>query len=249
MKSKKKKINIVIPMAGSGKPFLQAGYTFPKPLIDVNGKSMIQLVAESLRPSVPHQFIFVCRKEHYDQFSLSEIFDRAVGKKYSVIQLTAPTQGAACSVLTAADLIDSDDDLIVANADQVVDIDIDEFINSARRSRSEGTIMTFPTTHPKWSFVRVDKNKYVIEVAEKKVISNLATVGIYYFKSGKKFLESTVSMIEKDIRFNNDFYVSLVYNEMIMNNMKIKNWNIKPNVMHSMATPEDLMKYMMYLMR
>ena len=236
-------------MAGSGKPFSQAGYTFPKPLIDVNGKSMIQLVAENLKPSLPHHFIFICKKEDYNQFSLNEIFDRSVGENYSVIQLTAPTQGAACTALTSADIINTDDELIIANADQVVDIKIDDFIKDSRINNSEGTIMTFTTTHPKWSFVRMDKNKNIIEITEKKVISNIATTGIYYFKSGKTFFESAVSMIEKDIRFKNDFYVSLVYNEMIMNNHKIKNWEIEPKLMHSMATPEDLMKYMMYLMK
>jgi len=248
MNKQKKTLNIVIPLAGEGTPFQQAGYAFPKPFIDINGKSMIEIVAENLTPSVPHKFIFICKKEHYIGYSLEEIFERAVGKNFEVVQLTDRTQGAACSVLTAVDFINSDNDLIIANADQVVDIKIDDFIAFARKQKGEGAVMTFQSSHPKWSFVRLDSGNSIIEVAEKKVISNKATVGIYYFKSGRKFVDATVKMIEKDIRFNNDFYVSLVYNELILAGGKINNWEIDPSYMHSMATPEDLMKYIMFLM-
>lgn len=247
-KSEKKRVNIVIPMAGSGNSFFQAGYSFPKPLIDVDGKPMIQAVSENLKPKVPYRFIFVCKKEDYEKFSLLEIFERSVGKNFEVIQLTSPTGGAACTVLTATDYINNEEELIVANADQVVDININKFIKEARKLKADGTIMTFKATHPKWSFVRIDKNKNVLEIVEKKVISDHATVGIYYFKHGKDFVEAAVSMIEKDIKFNGSFYASLVYNEMIMGGKKIKSWSIKPHAMHSMATPEDLMRYIIYLM-
>ena len=247
MKSKKA-ITIIIPMAGEGTPFQQAGYAFPKPLIDINGKSMIETVAENLRPTTPHRFIFICRKEHYLKYSLEEVFERAVGKNFKDVQLTEPTQGAACSVLTAVDYINNDDELIIANSDQVVDAAIDDFIAYARAQKADGAIMTFRSRHPKWSFVRLDKDDAIVEVAEKKVISDKATVGVYYFRTGKSFVDAAFSMIEKDIRFNNDFYVSLVFNELILNGGKIKNWEIDPSQMHSMATPEDFMKYMMYLM-
>jgi NDP-sugar pyrophosphorylase family protein len=241
-------LNIVIPMAGGGTPFQQAGYAFPKPLIDINGKSMIEIVAENLRSTTAHRFIFICKKEHYLKYSLEEVFERAVGKNFKVVQLTEPTQGAACSVLTAVDYINNDDELIIANSDQVVDIPIDDFISFARVKKVDGAIITFRSSHPKWSFVRLDRDNSIIEVAEKKVISDKATVGIYYFRHGRSFVDAAVSMIEKDIRFNNDFYVSLVFNELILNGGKIKNWEIDPSQMHSMATPEDFMKYMMYLM-
>jgi NDP-sugar pyrophosphorylase family protein len=246
--NRRQKLNIVIPMAGEGTPFQQAGYAFPKPLIDINGKSMIEIVAENLRPTAAHRFIFICRKDHHLKFSLEEIFERAVGKKFKAVQLTEPTQGAACSVLTAVDYINNDDELIIANSDQVVDVAIDDFIKFAREQKVDGAIMTFRSSHPKWSFVRLDKDNSIIEVAEKKVISDKATVGVYYFRRGRSFVDAAFNMIEKDIRFNNDFYVSLVFNELILNGAKIKHWEIDQSQMHSMATPEDFMKYMMYLM-
>ena len=238
----KKSINIVIPMSGAGTSFVQAGYTFPKPLIDINGKPMIQVVIENLIHKIEHNFIFVYKKE-YDKYSLHQIFNNTT-KGFRAIPLIAPTQGALCSVLNAVDYINNDQELIVANADQVIDILIDDFIKFARASSADGVIMTFNSHHPRWSYARVDKAGHVIEVAEKKVISDQATVGIYYFKKGSSFVKAAFSMIEKNIRFNNDFYVCPVFNEMILSGKKIINFEIKQSQMHGLGTPEDLNRYL-----
>lgn len=239
-----KSINIVVPLSGSGTSFQNAGYTFPKPLIDINGKPMIQLVIENLKPKTKHKFILICKKEHFDKYSLNQIFDNAAKGNFKSIQLNVPTQGAACTVLTAVDLINNDDELIVANADQIVDIDINKFISFARKSKADGVILTFTSQHPRWSYARIDKNGNVLETAEKKVISNHATSGIYYFRMGKLFVEGATSMISKDIRFNNDFFVCPVYNELILAEKKILIWEIKQSQMHGLGTPEDLNRYL-----
>lgn len=238
-----KTINLIIPMSGSGTSFVNAGYTFPKPLIDINGKPMIQMVIENLKPKFKHKFILICKKEHYDRYSLNQIFDNATAGNFESIQLIAPTQGAACTVLTAVDLINNDNELIIANADQIIDVDIDKFISFARIAKADGVILTFNSQHPRWSYARVDKNSNVLETAEKKVISNHATSGIYYFKMGKLFVEAATSMISKDIRFNNDFYVCPTFNELILAGKKIVIWEIKQSQMHGLGTPEDLNKY------
>ena len=244
MKIEEKKINIVIPITGAGTSFQTAGYTFPKPLIDINGKPMIQLVIENIRSKFKHRFILICKKEHFDKYSLNQIFDNATKGNFSSIQLTSPTQGATCTVLTAVDFINNEDELIIANGDQIIDSDIDKFIVFARKSKADGVILTFTSQHPRWSYARVDKKGIVLETAEKKVISNHATSGIYYFKQGKLFVEAATSMISKDIRFNNDFYVCPVYNELILANKKVIIWEIKHSQMHGLGTPEDLNKYL-----
>ena len=238
----KKVINIVIPMSGAGTSFIQAGFTFPKPLIDINGKPMIQLCIENLTPKTEHNFIFVYKKE-YDKYSLHQIFNNTTKGNFAAIPAVAPTQGALCSVLNAVDYINNDQELIVANADQVIDVAIDDFIKFARESKADGVIMTFNSHHPRWSYSKVDKADNVLEVAEKKVISDQATVGIYYFKRGLDFVKASFSMIEKNIRFNNDFYVCPVFNEMILSGKKIINWEIKQSKMHGLGTPEDLNRY------
>ena len=240
-------LNIVVPLAGQGKSFMQAGYSFPKPLIDVNGKPMIQLVVENLKPKSNHKFIFICLKEHYEKYSLSEIFDTITHGNYECIQLYGNTQGAACTVLTAINFINNDDELLIANADQIVDQSVDKFIQFSRRSKMDGTIMTFLSSHPKWSYVRVDSSGNILEVAEKKVISNNATVGIYYFKAGKDFVRLAQKMIEKDIKTNNEFYICPVFNELVLEGKKAKNFPIDKKDMHGMGTPEDLKQYLSYM--
>lgn len=241
---KSKKLNIVVPIAGEGAKFVQAGYTFPKPLIDINGKPMVQLVIQNLKPSLPHQFVIICKKEHYDMYSLHQVFQIATSGSYQCVKLSAPTPGAACAVLTAVDFINNDDELIIANGDQLIDVTLDKFIGFARRNKVDGAIITFPSSHPRWSYARVDKGGNILEVAEKKVISENATAGVYYFKHGRDFVEGAVSMIAKDIRFNGQFYVCPVYNELILKGKKIKIWPIRETQMHSFGTPEDLRHYL-----
>lgn len=240
----KKTLNIVVPMAGAGSRFATAGYSFPKPLIEIGGKPMIQHVIDNLRPKVDYRFIFICQTEHFNKYSLSQIFRNLTNGRYQAIQISALTQGAACTVLTAVDLINSEDDLIIANSDQLVDIDFDNFISFCRKPGQNGTIMTFPSSHPKWSYARLDKQKFVIETVEKKVVSDQATVGIYYFARGSDFVSSACKMISKNIRVNHEFYVCPVYNEMILNNQKISVYPIPASKMHGLGTPEDLNAYL-----
>ena len=102
----------------------------------------------------------------------------------------------------------------------------------------DGGIVTFKSTHPKWSFAKIDENNFVTEVAEKRPISTLATVGIYFWKHGKDYVKYAEQMIEKNIRVNNEFYVCPVFNEAIADGKKFKTYNI--NKMWGLGTPEDL---------
>ena len=240
-----KPITIVVPLAGSGSSFIKAGYSFPKPLIDVGGKPMIQVVLESLKLKNNHRFIFICQKEHVVKYSLYEIFKKSVGNNFEMVTLMSTPRGAACTVLTAVEHINTDNELVIANADQIVDKSLNDFIVFSRSTKSDGVIMTFESVHPRWSYVRLNKNGDVIETAEKKVISSNATVGIYYFKNGKIFVDAAFKMLEKDIRINNEFYVCPVYNEMILLGKQIKNWHIRSNQMHGLGTPEELNQYLL----
>jgi len=233
-------LNIVIPMAGRGSRFEDAGYTFPKPLIDINGKTMIEIVVNNLRPKTDYRFIFICQKEHYEKYDLYNILKNATNNKFEIIQINGVTEGAACTALTASQYINNEDSLLIANSDQYIETDINEFISDAKKKDVDGLIMTFKASHPKWSYARTDSDGKVIEVAEKKVISNDATVGLYYFKRGKDYVESAQNMIEKDIRFNNEFYVCPVFNEMILLNKNTYTHVIPADKMHGLGTPQDL---------
>ena len=231
-------------MAGRGSRFQEAGYAFPKPLIDINGKTMIEVVINNLKPKTDHKFIFICQKEHFEKYDLHNILKNATNNNFEVVQINGITQGAACTVLCAKQYINSDDELLIANSDQFIENDINSFINKSRKGNKDGVIMTFTASHPKWSYARVDKTGKVLETAEKKVISNNATVGVYYFKNGKDFVKGAEEMIKKGIKQNNEFYVCPVYNELILDGKKIYIDEISADKIHGLGTPEDLEQFL-----
>ncbi len=233
------KMNVLIPMAGAGSRFQQAGYTFPKPLIEVNGKPMIQLVVENLNIDATH--IFVVQKEHYEKYNLNYLLN-LVSPGCKIIQVDGMTEGAACTTLLAKKFIDNDDPLVFANSDQFLDWDSNEFMYSMEAEEIDGGMLTFTATHPKWSFAKTNKDGLVTEVAEKKPISSTATAGIYYWKHGKDYVKYAEQMIEENIRFNNEFYVCPVFNQAIKDGKKIKTFHF--DGMWGIGTPEDLKTFL-----
>jgi HAD superfamily hydrolase (TIGR01509 family) len=230
-----KKLNVLIPMAGAGSRFEKAGYTFPKPLIEVNGKPMIQVVVENL--NIDANYIFIVQKSHRKKYNLDTLLNLII-PNCNIIDVDGITEGAACTALLAKNLINNDNPLFFANSDQFVEWDSNEFMYKMNESNLDGGIITFESTHPKWSFAKVDNNNLVTEVAEKNPISNNATVGFYYWKNGRDFVKYAENMIDKNIRVNNEFYVCPVFNEAISDGKKIKNYRI--NKMWGIGTPEDL---------
>jgi HAD superfamily hydrolase (TIGR01509 family) len=229
------KLNVLIPMAGAGSRFQQAGYTFPKPLIDVKGKPMIQTVVENL--NVEANFIFVVQKEHREKYNLDTLLN-LITPNCKIVEVNCITEGAACTTLLAKEFINNDQPLLMANSDQFAEWDSNEFMYKMIEQKVDAGILSFESIHPKWSFVKIDENGYVTEVAEKKPISNIATVGIYYWSKGSDYVKYAEQMISKNIRVNNEFYVCPVFNEAIKDNKKIKTFNI--DKMWGLGTPEDL---------
>lgn len=231
-------MNVVIPMAGLGTRFSQAGYVSPKPLINVNGKPMIQLVVENLRISNCKQnFIFIVREEHIDAYNLIP-FLHSIAPNCQIIPVHETTQGAACTVLLAQKYINNDIPLIIANSDQFLEWNPLHFLNYAKNKNLDALISTFTSSHPKWSYAKLDSSGKVTQVAEKNPISNYATTGIYYWKHGHNFITFANMMISKNIRVNNEFYVCPVFNQAIDNNKKI---GVYPcDKMWGLGTPEDL---------
>lgn len=232
------KLNIIVPMAGAGSRFEKAGYSFPKPLIDVNGEPMIKRIVDNL--NIEANYIFIVQQKHYDEFNLKYLLN-IIAPNCSILTVKDVTEGAACTILLAKEFINNDNPLLLANSDQYIDWDSSDFMYTMENTSVDGCILTFESTHPKWSFVKLNKDNLVEEVAEKKPISNIATVGIYYWSKGKDFVRYAEQMIDKNIRVNNEFYVCPVYNEAIKDGKKIRTYHI--NTMWGLGTPEDLEKF------
>ena len=226
-------LNIVVPMAGRGSRFANAGYKLPKPLIMVHDKPMIQYVTNNIRPKKEHRFIYLCLQEHIEKYDLINKLEE-ISPNCIIVPVDGVTEGAACT----------DDEMMIANSDQYVDIDINDYIKA--QEGYDGLIMTMKADDPKWSFIKYDENNLVTDVQEKVVISDEATVGIYNFAKGSDFVKYAKQMIEKEIRVNGEYYVAPVYNEMIKDKKRITFYNIgsENNGMYGLGIPEDLNKFL-----
>jgi len=233
------KMNVLIPMAGAGARFQQAGYTFPKPLIDVESKPMIQVVVDNL--NIDATFTYVVQKEHRLKYNLDTLL-KLITPGCNIVEVDGITEGAACTTLLAKEFINNNEPLLMANSDQFIEWDSNEFMYKMIEQKVDGGILTFNAIHPKWSFAKIDEYGYVTEVAEKNPISNIATVGVYYWAKGSDYIKYAEQMISKNIRTNNEFYVCPVFNEAISGGKKIKIFNIEK--MWGLGTPEDLKYYL-----
>jgi NDP-sugar pyrophosphorylase family protein len=237
-------LNIVVPMAGRGSRFQTEGYDLPKPLIPVKGLPMIRLVINNLRPNQPHRFIFLCLEEHISRYSVDrKLSDWAPSSL--VVPVDRVTEGAACTVLLAKHLINSNDAMMIANSDQWVDMSIDRYLSRMDESGSDGLIMTMKANDPKWSYLRLNNAGEVTEVVEKQVVSDEATVGIYNFRKGSDFVWAAEKMISENLRVNGEFYVAPAYNQLIQAGKRLAYFNIGAEFqgMYGIGIPSDLRKF------
>ena len=235
-------LQIVIPMAGRGSRFANAGYSMPKPLIPVGGRPMIQWVIDNIRPRRAHRFIFLCLAEHLQAYPEVAAELRRICPRCEIVPVSTVTEGAACTVLLARPFIDSTDPLMIANSDQIVDLEINGYLKAGDAPDVGGLIMTFWSDHPKWSYCRLRADGTVSEVVEKQVVSNEATVGIYNFRRGSEYVRAAETMIAKDLRVNGEFYVAPCYNQLIEEGAKVVTvkTGVERDGMYGLGIPEDL---------
>lgn len=230
-----KDINIIIPMAGNGSRFIEAGYKNPKPLINVNNVPMITKVIKNI--GIDGKYIFIIKEND----SYIEPLLKSLVNNCEIIKIKDTTDGAACTVLLA-ELYINNNPLLIANCDQYLEWDPTQFFIDflVKNKHLDSVISTFhcPDKNPKWSFAKLNKDNYVCEIKEKEAISDIATTGIYLWRDGKDFVKFAKQMIQKNIRHNNEFYVAPVFNEAILNNKKIGISHCKK--MWGLGTPVDL---------
>lgn len=234
-------LTILVPMAGKGSRFEQAGYAFPKPLIDIKNKPMIQLVVDSL--NINAHFVYIVRKDHYEKYNLKHLLN-LVSPNCDIIPVDEKQYGAASTTLLAKEYINNDTPLLIANSDQYIKWNPMDFFYLVQEKKADGGILTFEASHPKWSYVTLDEENYVNKLAEKTVISNIATVGIYWYAKGSEYVKYAEQMIEKEIKLNGEYYVAPVYNEYLLDNKKIVTFDV--NEMWGLGTPEDLELFLKY---
>lgn len=207
---------------------------------------MIEVVIKNLTPNCDHQFVFICQESHVREYDLEQVFSKLC-TNYQIIAINGVTEGAAVTVLKARNLIDTKEPLMIANSDQWVDLDINEYLEDMDSRNLDGCMLTMTADDPKWSFAKVNSQGYVTEVVEKVVVSDEATVGIYNFKHGEDFCKFADLMISRNEKSNNEFYVAPVYSYMAREYLCIGVFNIGEvgNGMYGLGTPDDLERFLL----
>lgn len=235
-------LNVIIPIAGSSDEFTNAGYFYPKPIIEIKGKPMIQWVIESLK-TIKNSFklIFIIKEEHSSKYHLDNTL-RLLHPNCEIIQLKEDTKGGLCSVLMTIDSISEEDPMLILNGDQIIHVDFQDIINTWVSKNVDAGVITFPSVHPRWSYVLENEGK-IIQTAEKNPISNTAVAGCYYFKNAHFFFQNAFRTILKDDQVNGSFYISSVLNEYILNNYQVGNIGINKKDFISFYHPKLIAEF------
>lgn len=238
-------INVVIPMTGPAMFLEQSEFKYPKPLIEMGGKTMLEHVVKHIENiEQPKRFIFIIDNEMASKFFLENVIKLVAGKDAIVIRHSGNTRGAVCSALLAIDYIENKDPLVITNCDQVIESGLNEAIKYFKKEEADAGLVCFESVHPKWSYALTSQDsKRVVEVAEKKPISNNSIAGFYYYKNGNDFVESAKKTILKDANVGGNYYISLTYNEMILANKKVLMHKIDNKLYHSFYSVQKVKEY------
>ena len=238
-------MNIVVMMAGSSEEFYKDGNSYSKFLIEINGKSMMERVVENLHKLlINNNIIFTIRKDDNDKFYLKDILNILIPEA-NVVVIEDDVSGAAVASLLVIEHIIEDQPLLIVNGDQIIEVDYSKVIDQFEQF--DAGVIVFESIHPRWSFVKQDINGFVIEAAEKKPISKLATAGFYFYNKAQDYIECTKKMILKDCNVNNIFYICPVFNEMILKQKKIVTHKVDSDKYHSLMSPKKVIQYEKYL--
>ncbi len=235
-------LKIIIPLAGGSELFSNAGYAYPKPLIDMQGRPMIEWVLTNpAKIGVPHQFIFIIKEDDVLKYHIDNTL-KLLSPGAEIVRIKRPAKGGLCSVLMAIDKIEADDSLLILNSDQVIDIDFSQLLNVWQKQGAAAGLVTFPSVHPRWSYARIE-NEEVVQTAEKNPISKHAIAGYYYFEKAGDFLKAAFQSIKKDVQLDGMFYISPVINEFVLMNKKVKLFSIETGQYHSFYSPQMLTEF------
>lgn len=235
-------MNILIPLAGKNQFFNEAEYPYPKPLIEINNKTMIEHVINNFDSiKKKKQFIFIVNAGDCKKYHLDNVLNLLTDNSCKIIKIDNETKGAACSAMMAIEYINNDIPLIIANADQLFDNSLDVVLEEFKEF--DGGIISFDSIHPRWSYARADENNLIVETAEKRPLSKHAIAGFFYYKQGKDFISSAMNMIQKDFNINGLYYISPTFNEMVLENKKLAISKIENNKYHTFYTPQKIQEY------
>lgn len=233
-------INILLPAMGDSMFFKD--YYFPKLMLEVDGDTILEKVIQNYSCIDEKHFVFVLSQKDCTEFHIDQSARIITEPDSSFIVLKNQTKGALCTCLLAINEINDSTPLLIANCDQIIDVDYKEVIDEFQNRELDAGVITFPSIHPRWSYVRMEGSN-VIEVAEKRPLSKHAIAGAYYFRRGSDFIEAAKRVIMKENSLSGKYYVSASLNEMILMNKKVGCFEIGKHQYHSFYSPEKIREY------
>jgi dTDP-glucose pyrophosphorylase len=237
-------MNLVIPIASNSKFFNLEDYGYPKPLIEIMGKPMIQHVIENVIQGIEFKkIIFIVRQDECLKYHIDNTLNLLSPIKPIIIRLRADTQGALCSVLLAIEHINSDQPLVVSNADQIFDGGVSRQVKQFISSPLDAACLTFNSVHPRWSYVRIGNSDHVVETAEKRPISKHAIAGIYLYRRGSDFVNFGMDSIKHGSSVDGNYYISPVFNEYILAGRKVGHFPVHNEKYHTFYNPQKIEEY------
>lgn len=236
-------MNILVPMAGDSQRFEEAGYSYPKNLVEIDGLSLIEHILQQLTPlALRGRIVCLIREEEDRRFHTGDVV-RLICPTATVLTVAGLESGAACTALLAIEHLVRDEPLLVFNGDQIVSRDLRSIVEEFERRDLDGGTIVFNAVHPRWSYVRLDDDGLVVEAAEKRPISTHATAGAYWYRRAGEFVDAIMDMIRKDARVDGRFFICPAYNEMILRQKRIGVVEIDRAEYHSLATPQGVREY------
>lgn len=235
-------LKIIIPLAGSSELFSNAGYFYPKPLIEVNGLPMIEMVLQNpLAMEVEKSFIFIIKEDDAKKFHLDNTL-KILSPNCEIIKLSNDTKGGLCSVLMAIDKIANDDEILILNGDQIIDLSLNTIYHDWKSNNADAGLITFNSVHPRWAYARLVDGE-VVQTAEKNPISNFAIAGAYYFKNSSEFFDSAFKSIKEGVHLDGMFYISPVVNQYVLRAKKVFAYKIDNKQYHLFYSPQILQEF------
>lgn len=237
-------MNLVIPIASNSKFFSIEDYGYPKPLIEIAGKPMIEHVINNLTQEISFKkIIFIVKQDECDKYHLDNTLNLLSPIKPEIIKLRSDTKGALCSVLLAIDSIGNEEPLVISNADQLFDGGIGEPIKHFLGGNLDAACLTFNSVHPRWSYVRLDHQNLVVETAEKRPISRHAIAGLYMYKRGLDFVKHGMDSIKYGASIDGQYFISPVFNNFILANKKVGHFKVLNDQYHTLYSPQKVSEY------
>lgn len=240
-------LHIIMPMAGEGSRFRDAGWTTPKPLIELDGKPLFVRAIESVRvEGAPMKYSLIVRQEHIDKYDLANSI-KAILPDAMIYSVLKTTRGAVETCLMAEAGIDDDDAVVVMDCD--LEFDSKEYrgiiaraLETPGQEATGGALVSFESDQPKYSYALLGEDGLVKRTAEKEVISNHALCGAYFFASGREFKQVAHRLLNEPVMLKPEFYVSLLYNYLLDEGAPVR---LAPMEMYrSYGTPDELKQWL-----